>query len=312
MKKILVVFNCSGILRDLLDMWLSHIETILNQDYENFIICISGCKVSESSKTNIINFQNKYPNKVCSVFYDVIYPVNVTFNKTCQIMNEKQDFDCFMYVASDVSFGEDRSVIRKLSELHYSKNYAITSAVVDYDSGISNWLGGDVLNNILNENHFEIPIGKTCNLHCMIFDKSIFDAYNKKILPDIFRTFCTESVFSFVAASLSKKMVIHNKSVFLRHLGHTDGSSGGFQIPSGRAGYQDLYLCDKPVELLLLTDEAKECGFGYENWVLPPNMDLYDENHNHKNPKILYDFCKKSIYLSDEKLDYKNIIYSFQ
>ena len=50
MKKVLVVYNCCGIANDNISMWDKHLQKVLNQDYENFDVCISGCKISESSK----------------------------------------------------------------------------------------------------------------------------------------------------------------------------------------------------------------------------------------------------------------------
>jgi hypothetical protein len=307
MKKILVVFNCSGIRTDLIQMWLTHLSEITEQNYNNFIVCLSGCRVSPSSKNILHEFQKNFPFKLYMIFYEDIHPVNVTFNKTCQLMNEIMDFDGYMYVASDVGFGKNKEGLRSLVDLHFSNNYGITSAVVDYDSGIVPWMGEKVFNEVLNEKNYEVPIGLTCNLHCMIFDKQLFESYNKKILPDIFRTYCTESVFSFLTASIGKKMVIHNKSVLLTHLGHVDGSSAGFPVPADGLGYRDLYLTNLPVEEKLMTEEAKECGFGYERDIFPPNMLCYDENQNHKDPSKLLDFCKKTIYLTESELNYNEI-----
>jgi hypothetical protein len=310
MKKILVVYNCCGIRQNNLPMWSSHLNNILKQNYENFDVCISGCLISEDAKSYFQNLKNEYQNKIILSFIDEVLPVNITFNKSCIEASKYHNYDGFMYVASDVNFNDDVNVITKLVNLHFSDNIGITSAVVSADSGIDVWLGLDVLNNHLNNNHFEIPVGKTLNMHCMIFDKKIFESYNQKIIPDIFRTYCTESVYSFITASLGMKYVIHDKSVLLTHLIGRDGSSVGF---GGNRGWQDMFNPNIPVEQRLMTQEAKDCGFGYEEYIniFIHDSEKYNDDNTHKNPEILYDFNKKSIFLTEEEFNYNNINIQF-
>lgn len=310
MKKILVVYNCCGIRQDNLPMWTSHLNNILKQDYQNFDLCISGCLISENAKSYFKSLKDQYQDKIILSFIDEVLPVNITFNKSCIESSKYNDYDGFMYVASDIDFNDDVSVISKLVNLHYSSNIGITSAVVSNDSGIDVWLGNHILNQVLNENHFEIPVGKTLNLHCMIFDKKIFDSYDQKIIPDIFRTYCTESVFSFITSSLSMKYMIHNKSIILTHLVGRDGSSVGF---NGARGWEDMFNPNIPVEQRLMTQEAKDCGFGYEEYIdiFIHDSDKYNDDNTHKNPEILYNFNKKSLYLTEQEFNYNNINIQF-
>lgn len=224
-------------------------------------------------------------------------------------MSKLDEFESYMYVASDVSFNNDTNVLTKLCNLHFSRNnIGITSAVVDYDSGIESWLGYDVFNSILEHENYIVPIGKTCNLHGMIFDKKILKSYNNRILPDIFRTFCTESVFSFLVPALDMKFIIHNKSLTLKDLGDSDGSSGGF---IGNRGWNDLFMSKLTLQERLLTQEACDVGFGYEECqkILLHNQSMYDENGNHCDPKKLLEFNLKSIFLTNDEFEYDNINY---
>jgi hypothetical protein len=307
-KKILVVFNCSGIIRNPIDMWESHLLQILKQDYADYDVCVSGCKISEDSKKRLQILKNNHPNNFHLIFFDEIYPVNVTFNKSCLIMSENKNFDAFLYVASDVGFNNRNDVLQKITDLHFSGEYGITSTVVNYDSGIDSWMGSDVLNNKLSLDNFIVPIGKTCNLHCMMFDKKIFESYGK-ILPDIFRSYCTESTFTFLTASVDLKFVIHKNDLLLIHLGHTDGSSGGFQ---GNRGWSDLYNSKLTVQERLINQKANEVGFGYEECssILLHNKQKYDHKGNHINSVELLDFMKYSVFLSTEELNYNNINYT--
>jgi|694.fasta_scaffold15936_10 hypothetical protein len=305
MKKILVVYNISGIIHERIDMWFQFLLPIINQNYKNFDVCISGCKISKETQNKFIEFKKSVSKKVHLIFYDEVHPVNVTFNKTCIELSKYEFYDAFMYVASDVNFIEHLDALSKLTDLHFNENCGITSVVVNNDSGIIPWLGENVYNNILNESHYQVPIGKTCNMHCMLFDRKFLDYYGK-IIPDIFRSYCTESTFSFLTSSIEKKFIIHNKDIILIHLHSSDGSSGGFQ---GNRGWKDLYKSSRNVMDRLMTNDAWICGFGYEECqnIFPHNKDMYDEYGIHKNPKLLVEFIKENLYLNKIELNYDTI-----
>ena len=311
MKKILVVYNCCGISHDNILMWSSHLNKIINQSYSNFDICISGCKISESSKEHFRNIKKNSDKKIILNFIEDILPVNITFNKSCMEASKSEEYDAFLYIASDVDMVDDTNVITKLVDLHFSDNIGMTSAVVNFDSGIEAWLGNDVFYNYLTNNNFQIPPGKTLNLHCMLFDRKIFDNYNNRIIPDIFRTYCTESIFFYINASLNLKYMIHNKSLFIVHLAGRDGSSVGFL---GGRGWRDMYNPSIPVESRLMTPEAKNVGFGYEEYIniFPHDPEKYNSDYSHKNPQELYEFIKKSAYLDETEFNYNNINFTIE
>jgi hypothetical protein len=306
MKKILVVYNCCGIAKDNWNMWESHLNGVINQSYENFDICISGCRISDPSKERFLELKKNSNKKIYLNFIEDTLPVNVTFNKSCIESSKLDYYDAFMYLASDVNIGVNLDTIKNLSDLHFSDSIGITSGVVNFDSGIEVWLGNDIFNNFLNHSHYEIPVGKTLNLHCMIFDRKIFESYNERIIPDIFRTYCTESVFSFITASLNLKFMIHNKNVFVTHLAGQDGSSVGF---GGGRTWTDLFNSKTSVHERLMSEEAKSVGFGYEEYinVFIHDHSKYNEDNTHKNPKELFEFNKKSLFLSEDELDYNTI-----
>jgi hypothetical protein len=315
-KNILVVYNICGITRDNINMWLNHLEDIVNQNYPNFKVAISGCVISDSSKRILEEFKNQHNNVVLN-FTDDILPVNVTFNHTAQVCTDKFGlFDAYLYVASDVKFVNDSEVLSKLVHLHFNSNSAITAALVDNDHGLDGiypdvW---DELNNLLETDHFRINIGRTANMHVFLFDKEIYEKYNRKIIPDIFASHCTETTYSYIAASLSKIFVMHNKNIMLKHIGYMDGHSAGFieEIKwDDKIAWKHLFKSKTTVEERLLNDEGKECGFGYTEGrgILPHNEEMYDENENHKDPQRLLNFIKTGIYLSQDEFDYNNIKY---
>jgi len=319
-KNMLVVYNLCGIKYDNIEMWLNHLEDIVNQNHSNFTLAISGCIVSEISKKRLEDFKNKHNNVVLN-FINEKLPVNVTFNHTVQICSDQFGiFDTYLYVASDVKFGNDREVLNKLVYLHFNSNSAMTIALVDNDhgfDGIYSEQWGE-LNELLNTDHFVINIGKGANGHVMLCDKEIYLNFNNKIIPDIFASHCTEATYCYIVASLGKKMVLHNKDIILKHIGYADGHSAGFieEIQyNDDISWKHLFKSSIPAAERLLNDEAKASGFGYGEWknpkLLARDESMYDENEDHVEPKKLLDFLKTGIYLTKEEFDYNNIKYQF-
>jgi len=314
--RILVVYNICGIKFNNLEMWSNHLQDILNQEYSNFTVAVSGCIVSDESKVELEKLKEKHNNIVFNWIEDKV-PVNVTFNHTAQVCTEQLgEFDGYLYVASDVKFGSDTKVIEKLAYLHQNSNSAMTYALVDNDHGLDGWYA-DVwsdLDKMLETDHFCINIGRTANMHVILFDKIIYNTFNNKIVPDIFATHCTETTYSYITAALSKKYVVHNKTVMLGHIGFADGHSVGFidEIRyNDSIAWKHLFKSKTPAEERLLNDEAKASGFGYEahRGLLAHDESMYDENENHVEPEKLLGFLKKAIYLSDDEFDYKTINY---
>ena len=74
-------------------------------------------------------------------------------------------------------------------------------------------------------------------------------------------------------------------------------------------GYQFLFLIGDAKERLI-TDEARQAGFGYEevNHIMPHKKELY-ENNKCKNPTKLLGFVKKAVYLQPNEFNYMDINY---
>lgn len=315
-KNILLVFNICGIKFDNIGMWMNHLEDIANQDYSNYKIAISGCKISNKSKQILTEFKNKHNNVVLN-WIDEILPISITFNQTVQVcVKEFRPFDGYFYVASDVKFGNDREVITKMVTAHFENNAAITSAMVDNDHGVDGiyydcW---NQVNEILNTDHFCINLGRGANMHAMIFDHSIYETFNNRIIPDIFASHHIENTFIYIAAALSKKFIIHRKDVMLGHIGFADGHAVGFMDEikwDHRIAWKHLFRSKISAEERLLNDEAKECGFGYGGTLLLPNEKMYDEDENHLDPPRLLNFLKTAIYLLEDEYNYNDINYTF-
>ena len=145
----------------------------------------------------------------------------------------------------------------------------------------------------------------------MLFDKKLFDSYNQRIIPDIFRTYCTESVFFYLTASLNMKYMIHDKSVFIVHLAGQDGSSVGFH---GGRSWTDMFNPAIPVQNRIMTPEARSVGFGYEEYIgiFPHDPEKYNSDYTHKNPEELLHFNLKGLFLNENEFSYDNINFNLE
>ena len=91
----------------------------------------------------------------------------------------------------------------------------------------------------------------------------------------------------------------------LKHLDNLDGSSIGFR---NKLGHLHLFNSKQPAYKRLMSKEAKNVGFGYEEvkGVFPHDPSWYINGY-HKNPDILKEFIKKACFLSQDEFDYDTI-----
>ena len=125
----------------------------------------------------------------------------------------------------------------------------------------------------------------------------------------MFSAFCTESTFSFVAASVGKKwailrdrILIHNKSV--------DGASlcVPHVSPVTNTPWNNLLGSRNALDFIH-SQEAIEAGLGYEecNNIMIHRKEAYDDQSLPLAPQKLRECIKKYFYLSDEELDYSKV-----
>lgn len=312
--KLAVIYNTCGLQvnRENVDYYIEAIESILNQDFDSFQVFVSSCL---NTRVAMKRMQEHFEGRVNFNFITELHPVNVTFNHTALKAYEWfGEFDGYLYIDSGITFGEDRNVLKGLYDLYKSGPYGMVGTRTDTDSGVWAWFGLGAhqwdetgQNKIFEQGHFVIPVGKALNLHCQIFSREVFHAMNKRLMPDIFASHCTESVFTFVTAAVGQKFIYH-KDIVVHHAAGMDGGSSGF-APIGKVPYKHLYKSPKTMDEILQDPEAWESGFGYEELqsVFMHNKKCYDENGNHKNPQRLEKFIKENMYLSKTSLDYDKI-----
>lgn len=309
-KKYLVIYNTCGISgKDNSDYYISAINTIRSQNYDNYILALSSCLNKDEHIEKVLNNTRiDFVNRINDVL-----PVNITFNDTVrECIKEYGEFDGYLYLDSGIKF-TDNNQLKTLFDEFESGNFGMVSAQVDNDMGWV-WFGRYEHSNPILEENLLVPVGKACNLHCQIFSKEIFNEYGN-VIPDIFKSYCTESVFSFVNAAIKKQWIITSK-VRVHHAFNVpdglpddgdglDGHSSGFRAPHGT--WDDVYS-PYSMEQIVSLPEGTDCGFGYEELrrIKMHREDCFDENQLCKNDE-LRKFIKKYLYRNEKDFNYNNI-----
>jgi hypothetical protein len=331
-RELLVVFNSCGINGDNTEVYIEHIESIVCQKDVKFDLALSNNLGGDFSRKEI----ERYFGRSASYIYtNENLPVLITFNYSVRKMVETYGrYDGYMYIDSGICFLESDD-ISCLYSLYKEKDCAMVAAEPENDTGYSGWFGSESGASVPDHEFFEIPIGKTVNLHAQIFSNEIFNSFNQRILPDIFASNCSESVFSYICASIERPFFVH-RGVRPIHVMSMDGASSGFEnrgltgqaVPDLEAiekeyanrgvsagayiGAHEDHMFRDYVSMaggILPNPEAFDCGFGYEelNGIFPRNPDCYDNRGKHKDPERLRNFLAKNIYLPDSVFDYASI-----
>jgi hypothetical protein len=299
MNKILCVYNICGLGgKDNSDHYISCIHSILRQRFDGYRLVISDCLNSIAVRTKL---QKEFGAAVSYNWIDQKLTVNQTFNKTCQdCTNAFGGFEGYWFLDSGLSFPSDPLVIQKAYNLLKSGPYGIVSLKVDDDGAYEANLGVS----LLDDKDYVIPIGKAVNGHTEVFSKEIYNNYDRRLIPDIFLSNCSESTFGAVAAGVSSKWVVLG-SVWLNHAKSVDGASSGFGFPHP----WDHVMGPRTIREMIQDGELYESGAFYEccNRIAMPQMDKYDENGFCKNPDRLRRFVLNNYFLSKDYLDYDNI-----
>lgn len=325
MKNIAAIYNICELKNKNTEMYCSHINSILQQDYpeSNYKVVVSGCGVTNHTK-NIL--KETFKNNVYFIFYDDPYKCVTTFNKTVDVLNKKsQSFDEYMYIASDVNM-TDKNCFKKVNE-HSSDECGIIQFQVDKDCGLRS-VNEELFNNPyvgqryykLESPYFksdtQIKVGHSANLHCLSFTSNIHNFF-EKILPDVFY-WCPEPVLAYMASSLKYKHILAG-NILLNHMHEQDGTlANGDPHKLIDPKFTDLTIND------MLNENAKSFGFGFKEFQHKENCrnnivddkymmhdeSQYDENGFCKNEQLKF-FIKDNLFSKKYKFDYETIKYEF-
>ena len=304
----LTVYNICGIKgKQNLSYYKKSISKILDQKNIDQEVVISSCC---SSREILDALLEAFPQVKINEIKDVV-PVNVSFNHTCDIFD--RGHEGFIYIDSGIVLSDEND----LSTLVERKNlgsYAMVSALVDDDVGVAieaeKFEMDRGLGLLEDENGKFVSIGSSLNLHLQIFSREVKDYY-RKVLPDIFAGYCTESVFSFMCAALKSKWSVCD-NVIAHHHPSVDGQSSGFHphnwmVETGRETYDHPFQI-KSYMSRFFNKEAYRLGLGFEECrkVLIHDPSQYDDNSYCINDK-LKEYIRDNLYLNSDEFEYSSI-----
>lgn len=306
--KLLVVYNTCGIQRDNTDWYIECINSLLEQDFDDYRVVLSSCLNSPECFKKVYD---TFGNKISYCYHAEPHTVNITFNKTVQeCVSHFGEFEGYLYVDSGVIFSR-KDVLQKAYDLYMSGPYAFTSVQVDTDTGFDQiGFENDPSDAIqVKEEDFIVPVGAACNLHSQIFSNQAYKTFDNRLMPDVFKAYCTESTFSFLCAALQKKWVIL-KDIVVRHEKGVDGASVSVPhwSPVHKNPWNNLFA-DRNALDFIKDPEAIAAGLGYEecNRIMIHDPSKYDENGYSNQPDKLIKMINKYFFLTKEELNYENI-----
>lgn len=306
MDDLLVVYNTFG-QKDNAEHYIKCLLSIVNNKISSkFKLAWSSCLNKNEHRNKVIKACSPFIDFYC--FIDKPLPVNITFNKAVREAVKKfGNFKYYLYVDSGVDFlGNQGAIEAALSVLNTEQKYAILSFQIANDHALYNV--GITNPPLIGKNH-EVPLGSACNGHAEIFSDDLYRAFNNKIIPDVFAAFCTESVYSFLAAAVNKKWVILG-DYLLNHAKSVDGASSS--MPHASPVFHNPWnnlLCGRNALDFINDKEAIEVGLGYEecNQIMLHKKEAYTEDGFPKYKNELATMINKYFFLSKTEFNYENI-----
>jgi hypothetical protein len=315
MQKLLVIYNTCGIRlqeRDIdnVPYYIMCLENLLSQTLNDYTVVLSSCKNSPQCIKMLIDH---FGDRIDYSLVDEIVPINVTLNHAAiECIKKYGSFEGYLYLDSGSLLTTSHD-LQHLYNLMKSGPYGMVSALANCDNGLE-WIYPDIdVLKILQTHNFIIPLGRGVNNHIQVFTHELVNYYGK-IVPDIFASYCTESVFSCMCAALNLKWVLSN-SVRVNHHPTLDGASSGFDPvkweKDGNKTYDHPFMIHSIMDRIC-TDEARRLGLGYEECrqIMMHDPSQYDNNGFCTNDQ-LKDFIKEKLFLTKEEFDYSKMNYKF-
>ena len=315
--KTLLVYNICGLgNKPPLDYYINCIDSFLDQDFDDYRVLLSACK----SDPQLVNdLYKKYKDTISYVYHHEIHTVNTTFNKAIQeFVKEKGPAESYLYVDSGCSFYNpvtntlDNTILKNTYNTFKKYNNSLISLQTDSDEALQTispkykYQSPDV--QVVGDDLY-VPLGHALNCHVTMFSNEMYEAYNNKLIPDVFRAHCTESTFRYLAAAVNTKWYVM-KDQQVEHLKAVEGPSTGFYHVSKQNGttWNNL-LYERDALEFINNDTVRASGIGYEecNNILRYNPEAYDENDMPLDSENMKKLINKYFFLTKEELDYDNM-----
>ena len=307
MNKYLLVYNTCEFRQNNLFLYIRGLDYLLNQVTDGQFevdIAVSGCVMHKATKAAL---KRRYGNRLIYNWIDDIYTVNITCNKTVdEIVKRKGPYTGYIFVDSGV-LATFNTTLLEIHKRAITEQFGIISMQTDTDMGWDFWYGLPS-NHVVKGQDFIVPVGKCVHIHFNYYPHRFYEYYGK-ILPDIFKASCTESVFYYMVSPLKLKWAVV-KDLVLTHYKAADGSTCGFKNPVEKPYWNDL-MCDIDIREAFKDPRAKSTGFGYDEWahIFDHNPQAFDEHGMPLDPDGLGAFVKETVLLPKHLFDYDKIKY---
>lgn len=315
--KALIVYNTCGLgSTPPTSHYVKCIDSFLQQDFEDYRVLLSSCKLSP---TVFKELYKKYKDKISYVYHHEVHTVNTTFNKAVQeYVKEKGPAESYVYVDSGCSFYNpetnkiDKTILRNMYNTFKKYNHSLISLQTNTDEALQTidpkyqYESSKV--QVVDEDLY-VPLGHALNCHVTMFSNEMFEAYKQKLIPDIFKAYCTESTFRYLAAGVRTKWYVMKDQQIL-HEKAVEGPSSGFCHISldNRTTWNNL-LYGRDANDFLNHKKFIKSGIGYEECqnILPHNPDAYDSNDLPYDPKRIVKYINKFFFLRKSELNYNKM-----
>lgn len=313
----LLVYNICGIKKDNTNVYPVFIDEILKQDFDGELKTVVSACLPKPMTMSTLKFT--YGKKLDYLVVNENLPVNITCNNAFLKGREKYgDFDVYIYMSCD-SLLVNRNDIQGLCN-SFKDNVGMVSAQIDQDScyayGLKLGGGRHVIDDenarremFKDGKDYTVPVGRACAAHLNLYSSKIMNYYGN-VIPDIFKGYCTESVFTFVCSALKLNWVI-SKDHRIMHNPSMDGPSSGQKAEENRSTNKHNYdhpFYGKTLLPIFQNDYAKSIGLGYEECqsVVLHDPNQFDENGHCRN-ELLKEYIRDNLYLTKDKFDYSKI-----
>jgi hypothetical protein len=305
-KEIGIVFNTCGIRGDFSHRYIKNLEALLNQKSRYKIHIIqSDCLSSDWSREKV---REKIGGRILYNYINDKLPVNLTFNFSARKLLEiYPNIEWIIYSESAITL--EKYDISKLL-LCSCNNIGYISGLVSCDNNLHPFVkrgliteGEDTekLCEVYPKQCIDLDIGDSISCHLMAINKKVFTEFNGG-LPDIFAGFCSESVLTFMAASLGLRWVV-NTGVKVSHETQGDGRSVGFDPAGNRF--------DRGFIIGGVQGRVRECvkyGLGYEECsnIIMHDASLFDGRLPIYQAE-LRECIKQNLFLQEKEFKYSDI-----
>lgn len=296
-NKLISIYNICGISgRDNTDFYIKALKQLVNQSINCPVVVSACCPIN----TTIDRIKKEFGDRVSINLIKDKLTINITFNSTIrQCIKYYGEADGYSYVDSGVVY-DNLNTLQLMWDMLNTGPFGMVSCVVSEDTGFCWW-------GYQPSGHMSlVPIGKAINGHTEIFSHEMFKAYNDKVIPDIFASYCTESIYTFLLSAIKLRWVIC-PDIYATHVQGIDGASSGFSRNNVKINW-DHSIASRSISEIISDPEAARLGFGFEECqqVLMHDPKCFDDNGFAIYPE-LYTWIQNNCFLKKQEFDYDTI-----